>query len=510
MKTPKILVLLLLCLSFSSCFEDVDDNFAEVSEINDFVWRGLNGFYVYKDQIPNLANSRFNNRAEYSDFINEFNAPENLFESLIFERNTVDRFSIIVPNFLELEQSLQGTTTTTGMNYTLRLYPGEDTRVFGVVRYVLPGTPAEVQGITRGTVFNAVDGEQLTVSNFRDLLIDGSSVFTLNIADYDDNNTPQDPSDDIVSSTDEEVLLGKTPYTQNPIQFANIYNVDNKRIGYLMYNGFRSSNLSLTQLNALFDFFRIQNIDDLVLDLRYNGGGSVNAAIWLSCMITGQFTDDIFFTEQWNTDAQAILESQAPETLENKFVDQMVIENLEGDITFQQNINSLNLNKVHILTTSSTASASELVINGLRPYIDVVQIGTPTQGKPQASITLYDSANFTREGANPSHTYAMQPLIYEAANASGFSSYYNGLAPTPGLEQAENFANMGVIGDANEPLLARAISVITGGSRLNLEHSKEELTPINFNDRSDILLDNRTKELKQKLELIKSNGVNLN
>lgn len=270
-----------------------------------------------------------------------------------------------------------------------------------------------------------------------------------------------------------------------------------------MYNGFRSSNISLTQLNALFDFFRGQNITDLVLDLRYNGGGSVNTAIWLSCMITGQFTGELFFKEQWNTSAQAILESQAPGSLDNPFVNEMIITNTNGEVTFQQGINSLNLNKVHVITTRSTASASELVINGLRPYIDVVQIGTPTLGKPQASITLYDSPNFLREGANPSHTYAMQPLIYEVENAAGFSSYYAGLNPTPGLEQSENYANMGTIGDVNEPLFARAIQVITGNNRSLQDYSKTDLDYIELSKNSETLLDDRIEKVIQSSEVLK-------
>ncbi|WP_115461417.1 S41 family peptidase [Winogradskyella aurantiaca] len=504
MRISKFLLGAFLLTSLSSCFEDIDDNFAEVSEINDFVWTGLNGFYVYKDQVPDLANSRFNTRAEYSEFINQFSAPEDLFESLIYDRNNVDRFSLIVPNYIELEQTLQGQSRTTGMVFGLRFYPGESERVFGYVRYVLQGTPAESQGVQRGMIFNGVDGEQLTASNFRELLLGENLVFNINLAEYNDNGTPQDNSDDSVISTDDDILLAKINFNANPIYRANITEVGDKKIGYLMYNAFRSSNLSLTQLNALMDFFGSQGINDLVLDLRYNGGGNVNAAVWLSCMITGQFTGNLFFKENWNSEAEAILESQAPGSLDNPFVDEMLIRNQDGDVTFQQGINSLNLNRVYVLTTASTASASELVINGLRPYIDVIQIGTSTQGKPQASITLYDSPNFLRDGANPSHTYAMQPLIYEAENASGFSSYYNGLPPTAGFEQSENYANMGVLGNPEEPLFARAIQDITGNGRLNIESSREDLKTVPDSEGYNILLDSRPNKLKSAAELLGS------
>jgi hypothetical protein len=99
----------------------------------------------------------------------------------------------------------------------------------------------------------------------------------------------------------------------------------------------------------------------------------------------------------------------------------------------------------------------------------VVQIGTTTLGKPQASRTLYDSEDFGRVNTNPNHTYAIQPLIYESSNIEGFSSYYDGLEPTSGFDQSENLINMGVLGNINEPLLATAISAITGVGRFYVE-----------------------------------------
>ena len=146
-------------------------------------------------------------------------------------------------------------------------------------------------------------------------------------------------------------------------------------------------------------------------------------------------------------------------------------------------LNSLNLSKVYILTSGRSASASELVINALSPYIEVIQIGTTTAGKYQASITLYDSPNFSREGANPSHTYAVQPLIYKSLNANGVTDYFNGL--TPNITLGEQINNMGVLGDENEPLLAEAISNITGSGRskntkkeyLEITHGSEDFEP---------------------------------
>jgi hypothetical protein len=245
-----------------------------------------------------------------------------------------------------------------------------------------------------------------------------------------------------------------------------------------MYNGFRIGNSNLTELNNVFAEFVNEGISDLVLDLRYNGGGSVSTAIWLSSMITGQFNGEIMFQENWNTEIQTFFDSENPEITINRFEDEMVKRDSGGNIVFQEAINSLGLTKVYVITSGATASASELVINSLNPYIDVVQIGTPTLGKPQASRTIYDSDDFNREGANPGHTYAMQPLIYEASNIAGVSNYYDGLSPSQGFFQPEQFGNLGVLGEPTEPLLSRAISDITGTGRTFLYPVTEELPAI--------------------------------
>jgi hypothetical protein len=126
-------------------------------------------------------------------------------------------------------------------------------------------------------------------------------------------------------------------------------------------------------------------------------------------------------------------------------------------------INSLGLNKVYILTSGATASASELVINGLEPYINVVQIGDVTVGKNVGSVTLYDSPTFAKKDLSTKHRYAMQPLVLKIVNKVGFGDYVNGLQPDDLLR--ENLGNMGVLGDATEPLLSAAITRIIGGGR---------------------------------------------
>ncbi|MFD1064242.1 S41 family peptidase [Winogradskyella litorisediminis] len=474
-----LLLLLIIAFSATSCFEDADDNVilnGNNLEIQDFVWKGMNLFYVYKDEIGNLADDRFSTNEEYTTYLNSFSNPEDLFASLLYLPDNVDEFSAITSNYLELEQQLQGTNLDSGMKFGL-VRIGNSNNVFGYVRYVLPNSSASANGVQRGMIFTGVDGTSLTASNFGNLLFGSNTSFTINLADYDDNGTT-DNSDDTITPNGNSISLTKETITENPIFRSNVIETNGFKIGYLMYNGFRISDANVIELNNVIGDFNSQNIDELVLDLRYNGGGSVSTAIWLSSMLTGQFENQLFFEEKWNSGFQAFFEENSPESLINNFVSNAIKTNSSGDETFNLPLNNLNLTKLYVLTTRSTASASELVINGLRPYIDVVQIGVDTRGKPQASTTIYDSEDFSRNNVNASHTYAMQPLIYESANVDGFFQYYDGLSASAGFELSENFGNLGILGDENEPLLERAIMDITGNGRFLDSFENDYFKPI--------------------------------
>jgi C-terminal processing protease CtpA/Prc len=212
-----------------------------------------------------------------------------------------------------------------------------------------------------------------------------------------------------------------------------------------MYNGFIKD--YDTELNNAFAQFKADGVSSLVLDLRYNGGGSVETATDLASMITGQFNGQVFYQEFWNDDRQA-------DYAENGLFD--------STISNGSSISSLNLSQVYIITTRRTASASELVLNGLKPYIDAVQVGDTTTGKFQASFLLYDAPapQFSRSEANPNHTYAMLPLVFKTANAAGNTDFTEGLFPQIPLQ--ENYFNLGQLGDENEPLLAAALFEIAG------------------------------------------------
>ncbi|NNF84946.1 MAG: peptidase S41 [Winogradskyella sp.] len=439
MKKLKLIALsLIIGLTVTNCFEDLDDNLIASSEINDFVWKAMNIYYLYKDNVPDLADDRFSTNEEYASYLNGFPLPEDLFQSLRFQPQTVDRFSVITSNYFDLQQQLAGTTLNNGLEFNFYLEPGSDTNVFGVIRLVLNNSVADGLNLQRGQIISGIDGTELTTANFSSLAAQTS--YTLNFADYNTNGTPQTEDDTIVANG-ESVSLTKEAYTENPVHLVDVFNVGGETIGYLVYNGF-NSNFN-NQLNDAFGQLQASNVGHLVLDLRYNPGGSVNTASLLASMITGQFEGEVFSKLFYNS------------TLESNNTNYPFTNSFNGNT-----INSLNLSKVYVLTTSRSASASELVINSLRPYVEVVQIGDFTTGKTQASTLLYDSPNFGPEDINPNHTYALLPLIADSTNKNDELVPADGLEPTISL--IESPSNFGTLGDLNEPLLAAAIEDITG------------------------------------------------
>lgn len=428
-------VLLLSFFAIPLGCSDMDDNAVPNSlQIKDFVWKGMNLYYLWQADVPDLADDRFANQSQLNTFLEGFDDPTILFNSLRVD-NTTDRFSVIYSDYRVLEGVLSGNTLNNGMDFGLRYKSGSTTDIYGWVRYIIPNSDASTKPIARGDIFYAINGTPLTVDNYRDLL--ANETYTVNLADYDNGN---------ITPNGESVTLTKTELAEDPILISSVINQGTHNIGYLMYNGFYSSYDS--QLNAAFGNFQSQNVTDLVLDLRYNSGGSVNTATKLGSLITGQFTGQLFARQQWNAKAQNYFQNNNPGSLVNNFIG---------------GLNSLNLNKVYILTSKSSASASELVINCLKPYITVIQIGDVTTGKNVGSITLYDSPTFAKQDVNPSHKYAMQPIVLKIVDKNGFGDYTAGIQPT--TLQPENMSNLGVLGDINEPLLNTAINQIIASGK---------------------------------------------
>ncbi|MBE7630193.1 S41 family peptidase [Tenacibaculum piscium] len=446
----------LFLVSFSlitlvSCREK--ESTPENIEIQHFVWRGLNAFYLWQDKIPDLSDTRFKNDVELNTYLAGFENPTDLFYSSLsmndeYPKNPNSTYSWIVEDYIALENSFQSIRLTTGMKIKAVNYADGSAKYYVYVYDVSKGSDADTKGIKRGMLINQVNGTEITKDNINDLFNQAS--FTVHLADYQQGNPV---------SNGRTVLLTTSQVTENPIQQAKVITQGSNRIGYLLYNQFSSS--FDEALNAEFLNFKNEAITDLIVDLRYNGGGSVQSASYLAQMITGQFTGELFSKQVWNHKVNA---NFSPDFFNNNFTDKIINKDNQGTIVSEKNIEGLHLNRVYFIVSGNSASASELVINGLKPYIDVKLVGTQTYGKHVGSITLYDSDNFMRTGENlkTSHTWAMQPIVLEIQNKKG-ENKPNGFIPEVIIQETPNA--LGILGDSSEPLLAKTIEYITKGVR---------------------------------------------
>lgn len=382
--------------------------------------------------------------------------PEDLFEDLLNKPESkypngdaIDRFSWIVDDYTVLEQELSGISKNNGVDFRLSRVASGSNDLVGYVRYIIPNSDASTKAIKRGDLFTSVNGTKLTVSNYESLLINSDS-YTLNLADYNGS---------AFVLNGKSVALTKTVLEENPIFINKVFVSGSHKIGYLMYNGFYSEYDD--RLNQAFGTLKGQGVTDFILDLRYNGGGSIATSAKLASMITGQFDTQIFSKMTFNSKQMQGLSAADMEDLNVRFV---------------KNLNSLNMTTVYVITTASTASASELIINGLKPYINVVQIGETTVGKNVGSFTVYDSETLTtkKESIQIINMQCnlwflkLQILLILEIIHKVWCQLTNNM---------NQFWITVFLGEATEPLLSNAISKITGNAAKKIQTDSEPLRP---------------------------------
>jgi C-terminal processing protease CtpA/Prc len=386
----------------------------EIRSVNNFIWENMDLYYLWRDLMPsNLDPNTQENPADY-------------FHKLIYRED--DRWSFITDNYDDLVNRLQGISKTYGHEYKL-FRESNSKDVFGIVEYVIKDSPAKIQGIKRGDVFNRINGVQLDTLNYRDLLF-SNETYTIGFADLIDEE---------VLPNDREVVVTPIVMQEDPILLDTVYFLEGRQIGYLMYNRFISS--LNTDLNTVFSNFKAKGVNELVLDLRYNPGGSVGTATLLASLIAPSdivSNEEVFIKYIWNDVLEEYWIEQEGEDSEN-----LVIKFLNAG-------QNLNLNRLYVLVSKSSASASELIINGLSPYMDVVLVGDTTHGKYTASLTLHDEEE--------SFNWAIQPIVLKTANINNQTDYKNGLFPDYYVED-DYFSPLGSLEEAR---LAQAVSLITG------------------------------------------------
>jgi len=403
------------------CKDDpIEDEVVEAPEVtqkvNKFIQVVMEKQYLWYKEMPVI------------DIRYEFDSKE-YFKKLLFSE---DKWSSITSDAQKTSNSLVGKEVTFGYSLVRGRFTNTQ-NYFAIVEYVYPGSPADVAGLTRGDFIVQIDGQSITDSNLRKLTDAENLTITTGIyspSGISPGNT--------VSMTSREMDL-------DPVLIYKTIETEGHTIGYLFYAHFITDyNSSLQQA---FQFFKDKNITDLVVDLRYNPGGYITAAQFLCSSIAPM-------SVSYGTTLITLLYNDKNVSLMWPFFFQ------------SQTVKPvrLGMNKVYFLTGQGSASASELTITGLDPYMNVVTVGDTTYGKYTASLfytpdSVYTDKNYTKNIAN----WGIMPIRARYANAVGVTDFKNGFAPDFYVNEyaAENLPFM-PLGDPNEPLLKETIADITG------------------------------------------------
>ena len=451
MKRLKINMLMLVVASIgmiaiTSCKKDdeiVNNGGDELPEdiliLNNWIWDGMNEVYLWEAYIPDLDPTKEPD-------------PEAFFYKLLYED---DHNSWITDDYDALVAMFSGVETATGMSAYPMIYEGN--QVVSFVEYVTPDSPAANAGIARGDIIYTIDGTLLTRFNYYTLYYQNTATF--GFADW--NGTEMVPNGT-------EITLTAIELNQNPIVYDAVIDYEGEKIGYFVYTQFTGGPAGewLDSLNNVFEGFRSAGVSDVIVDLRYNPGGSLDLSAYIAATlgpVTPMQENDVFVRLVWNDLynnywAGADLDDDGKPDGANS--SQLLIPFPHSDL-------NLNLSTVYFLTTDRTASACESLITGLDPYMDVVQVGDTTYGKCYASVTIDDWEVPKR------HNWAMQPIVIKYSNAVGFTDFVDGLIPD--FQVNDNLLYAKPFGSLEDPLLAKALEEITGIAPGGLK-SAEDMT----------------------------------
>lgn len=409
-----------------------DDEIEKLSDegTNDWIYRVMDAYYLWYEDIPEKSKLNFSQ------------SPDKFFESLISKQDGVMFDGKWIP-FSTIEQKENATKTITASDsYGFEYATFQDGKYYYAwVLYVLPGSPAADAGIKRGDWIVAVGSDTPNVTNSSAFRNGGATSFQLADATVEGKT--------VVFRRRELVEIAASRSVEDtPFLKDSVYTIGGKRIGYLLYNGFTSGpndedDKYDEQMKDLFIRFKSEQVCEFVLDLRYNQGGLVTSAQLLTSFLapvealgkTFCYIDYNKKQENKNRKEKLYLNSQLGNA-------------------------NLDLKRLYVLTGTTTASASEAVINCLIPYIgrnNITIIGEKTVGKRVGSNVF---------GSKEKYGWLLHPIVLRIYNAERKADYANGFMPDIEVKELKVGNKLYPFGDTNELLLKEAISCIIGQQEL--------------------------------------------
>ncbi len=366
------------------------------SASNQRIYQLLKDVYLWHDHLPQIDP-------------NTFESPKSLIESIRY--NEFDRWSYI--DTIAQNNTYYNEGKRIGIGLRMR----GDTDGSLRISLVYPDSPASDHSLTRGDRILSINGKTIAEIEQNDawstILGPDEEGISVELAIQPPNDSPQN------------ITLVKRLYSLITTHTYKIFPFAGRTVGYLLFDRFIGT--STAELDKVFAEFKAQNVNELILDLRYNGGGYIDVSHHLANLIGGQYTAGKVFT-------QIVHNEHHPNWNKNQI--------------FQNVGQSLGLPRAFIIASPATASASEQLINGLASNIDIILIGQTTYGKPVGSGVWTDC------------DLSIHPISFRMLNSEGHGDFFNGIHPTCSARDNLDLQ----LGDQNESSLAEALYVMKTGS----------------------------------------------
>lgn len=475
-----LLLLLTLFTLFLSCKKDNQEPGPEPTSNRteltaDSIFYYAKEVYLWNESLPSY--STFNPR-QYAESDEESGFEQELFEISQYAKDpstgrsyeyTADevngtKYSYIAntedANPVAVLASRRSAVDLEGNGYDLGLSVGfyrvdnvsDNYRIY--VLEVSPNSPAAKKGMSRGDIIKTVNGQTLGADFDSEYSVLDDTFFSSTVSSAVLTGTKRDGAAFTIS-------LERSSYKSSPVNIDTVYTVGAKKIGYFVFSEFSTKTNSEARLNDVFDKFSAAGVTDLIVDLRYNGGGYVSTAEHLTNLIVpSSVGTGTMFTERFNElmqDGKAEILKKLPLLDDNdniQYSNGKMLTYADADYSINGNTYKFakkgplgNLTNVVFITTDGTASASELVINNLKPHMNVKTVGETSYGKPVGFFPLRIDK------------YDVYMSMFESRNSKGEGGYYSGITPDASAFDDPRYA----FGDLREECLAKAYAYLTKG-----------------------------------------------
>ncbi len=447
MKTlGRYIIIALAALSLSSCFLGKhEDNAEEVKYytlkyVNQYVYNVMNVYYLWIDEIKD------NLKGWMDDDDPKAKVLEVRYKDAAGK--DIDKWTQVTDDYETFVRSIEGVSTTYGYEFTLFYTSAAKEYVSVAVTFVYADSPAEKAGLKRGDVILKADGEPIPADNYKDIIngkLVKSSHCRVGLADG------------------RTIEMDAVEMYCNPVHIAKVFDCGGKKVGYLHFTAFTLE--ACLDLIKVCNEFKAQGVSELILDMRYNGGGYVETEEVLASMLAPAAkvaSGDVFMTEVYNDIlTEAWGESETVTNFRNRFK--------IGGTTIDTSESNIGISKIYAIMTGGSASASEAIICGLKPFVNITIVGQQSYGKYCSGIIIegakwyeeYKNNLSVREyknGVKYAANWGIYVMIGRYADRDGNTGCMpNGFAPD--VEVADAPLDGYQLGDPNETMLKAALTL---------------------------------------------------